>query len=114
MILLGMKAWELATQSLPAEEDRTEAWKGRNNRARSEIHLNCNLEQQDLIEDSNTTYDSWKILQFKLGDPMEQNIKTLQKEFASVMTEDDCEEYIQRGWYRSGEEVRDEDVAYTI
>ena len=77
MVLLRMKAWELTTQPLPPEAERTEAWKRKNNLARSDIHLNCTPEQQDLIEDATTTYDSWKILRHEYNNPTEHKAFSL-------------------------------------
>ena len=108
-------------RNLPDDANRTDVWNRKNDWVRSEIHLNCNLEQQDLIEDSTTAYDLWRILRHEYNNPTDQKIKRLQKEFASVsMTEDDCTEYIRRvkrlvsDLKSCGARVQDADVAYSI
>jgi len=62
MVMLRMEAWDLVIQEPPAEAQRDEAWKEKNIWARSEIHLWCSPDQQDLIYNTTTAYESWKIL----------------------------------------------------
>jgi len=59
--------------------------------------LACTPECQELILDSETAYDSWKILKDKYSSKNEVVAQRLQKDFASAkMTEKDVGEYIDR------------------
>ena len=121
MILVRMDAWHLVSHPPPPALERDAAWTRKNDWARSEIHLSCSPEQQDLIEDSTTAYDSWTILHHEYNHTIEQKVKRLQKEFASItMTEDDCSTYIHRAkrllsdLKSCGVRIKDADVAYAI
>ena len=121
MILVRMDAWHLVSHPPPPALERDAAWTRKNDWARSEIHLSCSPEQQDLIEDSTTAYDSWTILHHEYNHTTEQKVKRLQKEFASItMTEDDCSTYIHRAkrlvsdLKSCGVRIKDADVAYAI
>ena len=59
----------------PVVADRSEVWNRRNDCVRSEIHLNCIPEWQDLIEDSVPAYDYWRILCYEYNNPTDQKIK---------------------------------------
>lgn len=121
MVLIRMGCWEVTTEALPAAANRDDEWKKKNNWARSEIHLGCNPDQQELILDSETAFDSWKILKDEYARKGEIMVQRLRKEFASVrMTESKCGEYVNRvrklvsELKACGVAVKDTDVAYTL
>ena len=121
MILVRMDAWHLVSQPSLHAPERDAAWTWKNNWARSEIHFGCSPEQQDVIEDSTTGYDSWTILHHEYIHTTEQKVKRLQKEFASItMIEDDCSTYIHRAKRLVSDlkscdvRIKDADVAYAI
>ena len=62
MVMLRMKAWHQVTNEPPPEANRDDAWLERDVWARSEIDLWCSPDQQDLIHDTTTAYENWKIL----------------------------------------------------
>ena len=63
MILLRIPgACKVTIDPFPDEAGKTDDCKQKN---RSEIHLACAPERQELILDSETAYDSWKILKGK-------------------------------------------------
>ncbi|RPB23957.1 hypothetical protein L211DRAFT_197828 [Terfezia boudieri ATCC MYA-4762] len=97
MILLRVPgAWKVTTEDPPEEEELTPDWHQKNDFARSEIHLACSPERQELIIDSETAYESWKILKDKYSRRNEIVTQRLKKEFASAkMTEEDVSEYIE-------------------
>ena len=120
--MLRMKAWTLVTQEHPAEEDRTEAWLEKDIWARSEIHLWCSPDKQDLIHDTTTAYESWKILKDQYSMKRDLTTACLIKEFASanMASSETCTDYVRR-IKRIVSELRDcetsikqQDVAYTI
>lgn len=97
MILIRMGCWEVTTDEPPDKEVRTRKWKRLNNWARSEIHLTCQPDQQELIHDSETAYESWRTLKMRYARPSELTTIRLRKEFASLsMTEKDYGEYLKR------------------
>ena len=122
MVMLRMKAWNLVTQEPPAEEDRTDLWLEKDIWARSEIHLWCSPDQQDLIHNTTTTYESWKILKDQYS--MKSDLKTsrLMKEFASanMLATESCTDFIRRvkrivsELRDCGSTIREKEVAYTI
>lgn len=121
MILIRMGCWELISEPVPAQNLRTVDWKKKNNWARSEIHLGCAPDQQELILDLENAYNSWKILKDEYAKKGELKVQRLKKEFASVsMTEATCSEYINRvrrlvsELKACGQTMVDADVAYTM
>jgi len=95
--MLRMKAWDLVTQEPPAEAQRDEAWKEKNIWARSEIHLWYSPDQQDLIHDTTTAYESWKILKDQYSTKSDLKTARLMKEFAaaSMGEKETCSEFVK-------------------
>ena len=121
MYLLRNKCWDMVTSVLPAEGARTDEWKTKDNWARGEIHLCCEADVQDIINDSEHAHESWTLLQNKYCKKGELKVRRLKKEFSLVsMTESSCGEYMKRvrrivsELKECGEKIKDEDVAYTI
>ncbi|MCW2783452.1 MAG: RNA-dependent polymerase [Marmoricola sp.] len=120
MVLIRMGCWEVTTEALPVVANRTGDWKKKDNWARSEIHLACSPDQQELILDSETAHASWEILKNEYARKGELKKQRLKKEFASVkMTEPKCAEYINKvrklvsELKGCGETLSDPDIAYT-
>ena len=95
ILMLRMKAWTLVTQEPPAKADRDEAWLEMDVWAQSEIHLWCSPNQQDLIHDSCTAYESWKTLRDQYSTRSDLKTARLMKEFAYTImsTKETCMEY---------------------
>ena len=98
MVMLRMKAWTLVTREPPAVDARDDAWLEKDIWARSEIHLWCSPDQQDLIHDSTTAYESWKILKDQYSTRSELKTVRLKKDFASVHKAplETCTDYVKR------------------
>ena len=98
MVMLRMKASTLVTREPPAVDDRDDAWLEKDIWARSEIHLWCSPDQQDLIHDSTTAYESWKILKDQYSTRSELKTVRLKKDFASVHKPptESCTDYVKR------------------
>ena len=122
MVILRVKAWTLVTQEPPAVADRTEAWLEKDIWARSEIHLWSSPDQQDLIHDTTTAYESWKILKDQYSTKSDLMTVRLTKEFASanMTSTESCTDYVRRikrmvSEFRDcGTSIKQQDVAYTI
>ena len=122
MVMLRMKAWTLVTREPPAVDDRDDAWLEKDIWARSEIHLWCSPHQQDLIHDTTTTYESWKILKDQYSTRSELKTVCLKKDFASVQKAplETCTGYVKRvkrivsELRDSGSHVNQQEVAFAI
>ena len=121
MCLLRNQCWSIVTTAVPPKEAQTDLWKTTDDWARGEIHLCCDAEVQDIILHSVHAHDSWTRLTSEYCITGDLKVKTLQKEFSSiVMTESTCGEFIKRVRHHvsdlreCGQEVKDEDVSFTI
>ena len=120
--MLRMKAWHQVTHEPPAEAARDDAWLKRDSWARSEIYLWCSPDQQDLIHDTSTAYESWKILKDQYSTKSDLKTARLMKEFASafVLSTESCTDFVRRvkrivsELRDCGTSMKERDVAYTI
>lgn len=72
-------------------------WTIRDNWARGEIHLCCEVEVQYIILDSQHAMVSWSILKPEFGIKGDLRVNRLKKEFSSgIMVELSCGDYIKR------------------
>ncbi|MCU1500499.1 MAG: uncharacterized protein JWM47_4452, partial [Acidimicrobiales bacterium] len=121
MVLLRMNCWEVTSEEPPEEENRTATWIKKNNWARSEIHLACTPEQQEIILDATTAYEQFQLLKNTHATKSELKTRRLWKEFnGTTMGDKPVSTFVKRvkkvvSELRSyGEKVKDEDIAYTM
>lgn len=122
MVMLRMKAWHQVTHEPPAVAARDDAWLERDIWARSEIHLWCSPDQQDLIHDTSTAYESWKILKDQYSTKSDLKTARLMKEFASavMLSTESCTDFVRKvkrivsELRDCGTSMKERDVAYTI